>query len=199
MKRLIVVIIISILLFGCSRQPDPNQRDRSPLKIGFFGDLSGPTFNFGQSAKNGMLMAVDQINLAGGINGRKLDVVIEDDRGSPERAAELAGKLISQDQVISIIAAGTSGNSRAAAPKAQAAHIPMISPSSTDPAVTQVGDYIFRTCFVDAFQGEVMARFASQSLGAKKAAILFDFNSPYGRGLTDFFEFSFAKLGGRIV
>lgn len=144
-------------------------------------------------------MAVDQINLAGGINGRKLDIVIDDDRGSPERAAELAGKLISQDQVISIIAAGTSGNSRAAAPKAQAAHIPMISPSSTDPAVTQVGDYIFRTCYVDAFQGEVMARFAAQTLGAKKAAVLFDFNSPYGRGLTDFFEFSFARVGGRIV
>ena len=144
-------------------------------------------------------MAVDQINMTGGIDGRPLDVVIEDDRGSPERSAELVAKLITQDQVISIIAAGTSGNSRAAAPKAQAAHVPMISPSSTDPAVTQVGDYIFRTCFVDTFQGEVMARFAAQTLGAKKAAILYDFNSPYGRGLTDFFEFSFAKLGGRIV
>lgn len=198
-KRLIAFLVVSILILGCSRQSDPNPRDRTPIKIGFFGDLTGPTFNFGQSAKNGMLMAVDQINLTGGINGRPLDVVMEDDHGSPERAAELAGKLINQDQVISIIAAGTSGNSRAAAPKAQAAHIPMISPSSTDPAVTQVGDYIFRTCFVDAFQGEVMARFASQTLGAKKAAILFDFNSPYGRGLTDFFEFSFAKLGGRIV
>jgi branched-chain amino acid transport system substrate-binding protein len=198
-KRLIAVLIVSILILGCSRQPNFDQRDRTPIKIGFFGDLSGLTFNFGQSAKNGMLMAVDQINLAGGINGRPIDVVMEDDRGSPERAAELAGKLINQDQVISILAAGTSGNSRAAAPKAEAAHIPMISPSSTDPAVTQVGTYIFRACFVDAFQGEVMARFATQTLGAKKAAILYDFNSPYGRGLTDFFEFSFAKLGGRIV
>jgi branched-chain amino acid transport system substrate-binding protein len=184
---------------GCSRQPNPNEPDRSPIKIGFFGDLSGPTFNFGQSAKNGMLMAVDQINQAGGLNRRQIDIVIEDDLGSPERAAELAGKLISQDQVVAIIAAGTSGNSRAAAPKAQAAHVPMISPSSTDPAVTQVGDYIFRACFVDAFQGQVMARFATQTLKATKAAILFDFNSPYGRGLTEYFELSFAKLGGQIV
>jgi branched-chain amino acid transport system substrate-binding protein len=198
-KALVVVLIIAILTLGCSRQPNPNEPDRTPIKIGFFGDLSGPTFNFGQSAKNGMLMAADQINQAGGINGRQIDVVIEDDHGSPERAAELAGKLITQDHVVSIIAAGTSGNSRAAAPKAQAARIPMISPSSTDPAVTQVGDYIFRACFVDAFQGEVMARFAVQTLGAKQAAILFDFNSPYGRGLSDFFELSFAKLGGRIV
>ena len=198
-KRLIAIIVTTILLIGCSRQPNSNVRDRTPIKIGFFGDLSGPTFNFGQSAKNGMLMAADEINQAGGINGRRIDVVIDDDRGSPEQAAELAGKLISQDRVVAIIAAGTSGNSRAAAPKAQAAHIPMISPSSTDPAVTQVGDYIFRACFVDAFQGEVMARFAAQTLGAKKAAILFDFNSPYGRGLSDFFELSFSKLGGQIV
>ena len=169
------------------------------ITIGYFGDLSGPTFNFGQSAINGVLLAVDQINLAGGINGRRLDVVIEDDRGSPEEAARLAGKLIDQNKVIAIIAGGTSGNSRAAAPKAQAEKIPLISPSSTDPAVTQVGDYIFRACFVDAFQGEVMARFAANTLKAKKAAILFDFNSPYGRGLTDYFELSFSKLGGQIV
>jgi branched-chain amino acid transport system substrate-binding protein len=193
------MLIVSVLIIGCGRQPNSNERDRTPIKIGFFGDLSGPTFNFGQSAKNGMLMAADQINQAGGINGRPIDVVIDDDHGSPEQAAELTGKLINQDHVVSIIAAGTSGNSRAAAPKAQAAHIPMISPSSTDPAVTQVGEYIFRACFVDAFQGEVMARFAAQTLGAKKAAILFDFNSPYGRGLTEFFELSFAKLGGQIV
>lgn len=198
-KALVVVLTISILLAGCTRQPNPNEPDRSPIKIGFFGDLSGPTFNFGQSAKNGMLMAVDQINQAGGVRGRQIDVVIEDDHGSPERAAELTGKLISQDQVVAIIAAGTSGNSRAAAPKAQAAHVPMISPSSTDPAVTQVGDYIFRACFVDAFQGQVMAKFATQTLNAKKAAILFDFNSPYGRGLTEYFELNFAKLGGQIV
>jgi branched-chain amino acid transport system substrate-binding protein len=198
-KALVVVLIISVLIAGCSRQPNANEPDRSPIKIGFFGDLSGPTFNFGQSAKNGMLMAVDQINQAGGIDGRQIDVVIEDDHGSPERAAELTGKLITQDQVVAIIAGGTSGNSRAAAPKAQAAHVPMISPSSTDPAVTQVGDYIFRACFVDAFQGQVMARFAAQTLNAKKAAILFDFNSHYGRGLTEYFELSFAKLGGQIV
>jgi branched-chain amino acid transport system substrate-binding protein len=101
--------------------------------------------------------------------------------------------------VIAIIAGGTSGNSRAAAPKAQASHIPLISPSSTDPAVTQTGDYIFRACFVDSFQGEVMAIFAFNTLKAQTAAILFDFNSPYGRGLTEYFELSFGKLGGEIV
>lgn len=185
---------------SCNRQPaNAPVRDRSRIKLGFFGDLSGRTFNFGQSAKNGILMAADEINQAGGINGRQLDVVIDDDKGSPEEAASLTGKLITNDQVVAIIGGGTSSNSRAAAPKAQAEHVPLISPSSTDPAVTQVGDYIFRACFVDAFQGDVMAKFAINTLKAKKAAILFDFNASYGRGLTDYFELSFAKLGGQIV
>jgi branched-chain amino acid transport system substrate-binding protein len=195
-----VIIVVLALAFSCSRRADNGpQPNRSTIKIGYFGDLSGPTFNFGQSAINGVLMAADQINQLGGINGRHLDVVIEDDRGRPEEAARLTAKLIDQDKVIAIIGGGTSGNSRAAAPKAQSSHVPMISPSSTDPAVTQTGDYIFRACFVDSFQGGVMASFAANTLKAKRAAILFDFNSPYGRGLTEFFELSFTKLGGEIV
>ena len=193
-------IVLMALAFSCTRQSEePGAPDRSLIKIGFFGDLTGPTFNFGKSAYNGVLMAADEINQSGGINGRRIDVVIEDDKGSPEEAARLTAKLIDQDKVVAIIAGGTSGNSRAAAPKAQASHVPLISPSSTDPAVTQTGDYIFRACFVDTFQGEVMARFALNTLKAQKAAIIFDFNSPYGRGLTDYFKLSFAKLGGRIV
>src|SRR4029079_6363178 len=117
--------------------------DRSTIKIGYFGDLTGPTFNFGRSAINGVLLAADEINQSGGINGRRIDVVIEDDKGSPEEAARLTAKLIDQDKVVWIIGGGPSGNSRAAAPKAQASHVPLISPSSTDPAVTQTGDYIF--------------------------------------------------------
>ena len=196
----ILLLSISIALIGSCRQTGSSPKpDRSTIKLGFFGDLSGPTFNYGESAKNGVLMAADQINQGGGIKGRKLDIVIEDDHGSPERAAVLTGKLIEQDKVVAMIAAGTSGNSRAAAPKAQASHVPLIAPSSTDPAVTQLGDYIFRACFVDAFQGDVMARFAINSLKAHRAAILFDFNSSYGRGLSDYFELSFAKLGGDIA
>jgi len=197
---LLALFCLLVFALSCER---PEQKgpvpDRSPIKIGYLGDLSGPTFDFGQSAKNGMLLAADQINQAGGINGRKIDVVIEDDQGSPELAASLVSKLIDRDKVVAVIAGGASGNSLAAAPKAQSAEIPMISPSSTNPAVTQVGNYIFRACFIDAFQGEVMAKFAAQRLQAKKAAIMLDFNSPYSRGLTDFFELSFAKLGGQVV
>jgi len=195
-----IVIVLMALAFSCSRPGDDNTApDHTTIEIGYFGDLTGPTFNFGQSAINGVLMATSELNQAGGINGRKIDVVIEDDKGSPEEAARLTAKLIDQDKVVAIIGGGTSGNSRAAAPKAQASHIPMISPSSTDPAVTQTGNYIFRACFVDTFQGEVMASFAVNTLKAKKAAILTDFNSPYSKGLTDYFKLSFGRLGGTIV
>ncbi|HEY4426314.1 MAG TPA: ABC transporter substrate-binding protein [Pyrinomonadaceae bacterium] len=195
-----IVIIVLALAFSCSRPGEDNVApNRTTIEIGYFGDLTGPTFNFGQSAINGVLMAASEVNQSGGINGRKIDIVIEDDKGSPEEAARLTAKLIDQDKVVAIIAGGTSGNSRAAAPKAQASHIPFISPSSTDPAVTQTGNYIFRACFVDTFQGEVMASFAHNTLKAQKAAILTDFNSPYSKGLTDYFKLSFGRLGGTIV
>jgi branched-chain amino acid transport system substrate-binding protein len=190
---------VALVLTASCSSPQQSGADRATINIGFFGDLTGPTFNFGLSAKNGVLMAADEINQGGGINGRQIDIVIEDDKGSPEEAAKATGKLIDRYHVIAIIGAGASGNSLASAPKAQAAHVPLIAPSSTNPAVTKSGDYIFRACFIDAFQGEVMARFAVNTLKAKRAAIMLDFNSPYSRGLTDFFEFSFTKLGGEIV
>ena len=197
---LAVAIVLLALVFSCGRQSGDNgSPDRSTIKIGFFGDLSGPTFNFGKSAINGVLLAADEINQGGGINHRRIDVVYEDDKGSPEEAARLTAKLIDQDKVLAIIGGGTSANSRAAAPKAQSFQVPLIAPSSTDPAVTQTCDYIFRACFVDTFQGEVMASFAIKTLKAQKAAILYDFNSPYGRGLTEYFRVSFTNLGGRIV
>jgi branched-chain amino acid transport system substrate-binding protein len=195
----LVLLCLLAALMTPSCAPQKKAEDHSTIEIGFFGDLTGPTFNFGLSAKNGVLMAADEINQAGGINGHKIDIVIEDDKGSPEEAAQVTGKLIDRYKVMAIIGAGASGNSLAAAPKAQSAHVPLIAPSSTNPAVTQVGDYIFRACFMDAFQGEVMAKFAANTLKARKAAIMLDFNSPYSRGLTEFFEFSFAKLEGQIV
>src|SRR5258706_16420240 len=197
---LIFLVLLSLIALAPSCTSKQNSTaDHATLNIGFFGDLTGPTFNFGTSAKNGVLMAADEINQAGGINGRQIDIVIEDDKGSPEEAAQVTGKLIDRYKVVAIIGAGASGNSLAAAPKAQSARVPLIAPSSTNPAVTQVGDYIFRACFIDAFQGEVMAKFAVNTLKAKRAAIMLDFNSPYSRGLMDFFWFSFLKLGGEIV
>jgi branched-chain amino acid transport system substrate-binding protein len=193
-------VVLPVITVSCASQQQPGDtRDRSTIKIGYFGDLSGLTFNFGQSAKNGALMAAEEINQAGGINGRKIDIVIEDDQGSPELAASIANKLTREDKVIALIAGGVSGSSLAAGPIAQSAKVPMISPSSTNPAVTQIGAYIFRACFIDPFQGEVMANFSYNTLQARTAAIMLDFNSPYSRDLTEFFELSFTKLGGRVI
>jgi branched-chain amino acid transport system substrate-binding protein len=203
MKRipLSILLITSLFFaFACERRGGSAAGDASgTIVIGYYGDLSGRTSNFGQSTKEGVLMAADEINKAGGINGRQVQILSEDDEGRPEKAATVVTKLIDQDRVVALIGEVASGNTLAAAPKAQAAKIPMISPSSTNPAVTQVGDYIFRVCFIDPFQGEVMAKFAANTLKAKKAAIMLDFNSPYSRGLTEFFEASFTKLGGQIV
>jgi len=203
MKRILVslgLIATIFFAFACERRGGPGAGGESgQIVVGYYGDLTGRTSNFGQSTKNGVEMAVDEINKAGGINGRQIKVLSEDDEGRPEKAATVVTKLIDQDRVIALVGEVASGNSLAAAPKAQAAKVPMISPSSTNPAVTQVGDYIFRVCFIDPFQGEVMAKFAANTLKAKKAAIMLDFNSPYSRGLTEFFESSFTKLGGQVV
>lgn len=203
MKRIVLslgLITTLCFAFACERRGGSNGGDTSgPIKVGYYGDLSGRTSNFGQSTKKGVEMAADEINKAGGVNGRQVQILSEDDEGRPEKAATVVTKQIDQDKVAVLIGEVASGNTLAAAPKAQAAHIPMISPSSTNPAVTQVGDYIFRVCFIDPFQGEVMAKFAANTLKAKKAAIMLDFNSPYSRGLTEFFEAAFTKLGGQIV
>lgn len=203
MKRILpsILLITSLFFaFACERKGGPGVGSATgSIVIGYYGDLSGRTSNFGQSTKEGALMAADEINKAGGIDGRQLEILSEDDEGRPEKAATVVTKLIDQDRVVALIGEVASGNTLAAAPKAQAAKVPMISPSSTNPAVTQVGDYIFRVCFIDPFQGEVMAKFAANTLKAKKAAIMLDFNSPYSRGLTEFFEASFKKLGGEIA
>jgi branched-chain amino acid transport system substrate-binding protein len=203
MKRLLLSLgLIASLLFAfaCERKGGSGAGGNSgTIVVGYYGDLSGRTSNFGQSTKNGVEMAADEINKAGGISGRQIQILSEDDEGRPEKAATVVTKLIDQDRVVALLGEVASGNTLAAAPKAQAAKVPMISPSSTNPAVTQVGDYISRVCFIDPFQGAVMAKFAANTLKAKKAAIMLDFNSPYSRGLTEFFESSFNKLGGEIV
>ena len=203
MKRtLFALFLITTLLIGfaCERRGTVSSGGGTgPILVGYYGDLSGRTSSFGQSTKNGVEMAADEINKAGGINGRTIQIITEDDQGEPNKAATVVTKLINQDKVQAILGEVASSNSLAAAPKAQEAKVPMISPSSTNPAVTQVCDYIFRVCFIDPFQGEVMAKFSANNLKAKRAAILYDFNSDYSRGLYQFFKRSFTSLGGQVV
>jgi branched-chain amino acid transport system substrate-binding protein len=194
-----LIITIIAAMTGCTRRGSNCTDPGGVIKIGVYGDLSGQTSSFGQSTKNGAQMAADEINARGGINGRQIQLIHEDDQGEPGKAATVVAKLINQDGVRALIGEVASSNSIAAAPNAQDAKVPMITPSSTNPKVTEIGDYIFRVCFIDPFQGEVMAKFAANTLKAKRAAILFDSNSDYSKGLTRFFQESFIKLGGQIV
>jgi branched-chain amino acid transport system substrate-binding protein len=161
--------------------------------------MTGDTATFGRSADQGIRMAVEDVNAAGGVLGKKLEVVTEDDRSVTEEARSAAQKLIQRDQIKALLGEIASSRSLAAAPEAQRAKVPMISPGSTNPKVTEVGDYIFRACFIDPFQGAVMARFAADELHAKRFAILFDFKQDYSVGLAQVFRETVKKNGGEIV
>ena len=180
---------------GNNQQGQPS----SEILVGEFGSLTGTTATFGISTRNGIDMAIDEVNKAGGLLGKNVRVIVEDDQGKPEEAQTVVTKLITRDQVIAILGEVASSRTMAAAPVAQQNRIPMISPSSTNPKVTEIGDYIFRVCFIDPFQGLVMAKFATNTLKLKNVAILRDIKNDYSVGLADVFVDNFKKLGGNIV
>src|SRR4030065_675453 len=188
----VIMAAIFLLIFGCGKKEDV-------IKIGEFGSLTGLTATFGINTDRGIQMAVEKINQDGGLLGKKVVVIVEDDQGKPEEAATAVKKLINQDKVIAILGEVASSRSKAGAPICQQAKIPMISPASTDPSVTEIGDYIFRICFIDPFQGTVMAKFCWNTLKVKTAAIFTDVKNDYSVGLADFFKRTFEELGGKVV
>jgi branched-chain amino acid transport system substrate-binding protein len=169
------------------------------IVVGEYGSLTGTTATFGQSTHNGITQAFDELNAAGGLLGKKVKVLVEDDRSQPEEATTAVTKLINQSHVVAMLGEVSSSRSLAAAPICQANKVPMVTPSSTNPRVTQVGDYIFRVCFIDPFQAPVMAKFAANTLKIKRVAILTDVRNDYSIGLQTFFRQSFKALGGEIV
>jgi branched-chain amino acid transport system substrate-binding protein len=169
------------------------------LLLGVATSLTGGQATFGVSTRNGIQMAIKQANDAGGVKGKKLEVRVYDNQGKPEEAAQAVTRLINQDKVTIILGDVASSNSLAMAEKAQAAGVPMITPSSTNPAVTEKGDFIFRVCFIDPFQGFVMAKFARENLKLSKVAVLQDNKSAYSIGLTDVFTRKFTEMGGKVT
>ncbi len=167
--------------------------------MGEFGSLTGTTATFGISTKNAIDLAIEEANAAGGIAGKPIKIIVEDDQGRPEEAATAVRKLVEQDRVIAVLGEVASSRSLAGAPICQNAGVPMITPSSTNPKVTQVGDFIFRVCFIDPFQGMVAAKFSVDTLKATNAAVLRDIKNDYSVGLADFFTNTFTQLGGKIV
>src|SRR5690606_18925181 len=142
------------------------------IKIGEYASLTGKEASYGQASHRGTLLAIEEINAAGGVLGKKLELITEDNQSKSGESATIAKKFVSRDKVVAVIGEVASSRSLEAAPVCQRAKVPMISTSSTNPKVTEVGDYIFRVCFIDPFQGTVMAKFARDTLKLKKVAML---------------------------
>ena len=169
------------------------------IKVGEFASLTGKEATFGQSSHKGTLLAIEELNAAGGVLGKKFELITEDTQSKQGESASVVRKLVSRDKVIAVLGEVASGRSLEAAPICQNAKVPMISPSSTNPKVTEVGDFVFRVCFIDPFQGTVMALFAKNTLKAKNVAVLTDAAAPYSVGLATFFKEKFVADGGKIA
>ena len=169
------------------------------IKIGEVDPLTGGVSQFGIGSHQGFVLAFEEVNAEGGILGQKIELVSEDDQSKPGQSATAVRKLITQDKVVAILGDATSSATLEAAPIAQADKIPMITPTATNPRITEVGDFIFRVCFLDEFQGRVLARFAREKLKAQKIFTLTDVKQDYSIDLLKFFKEEFAKLGGTIV
>jgi branched-chain amino acid transport system substrate-binding protein len=190
---LLAIGLAATLLTACNRTPS------DAIVVGEYASLTGNEATFGTSSHEGTLLAVEQINAGGGVLGKKIKLITEDDQSKAGEAATVVNKLIARDGAVAILGEVASSRSLEAAPICQQNKIPMISPSSTNPKVTETGDYIFRVCFIDPFQGTVMANFASKTLNAKKVAVFTDVKSDYSKGLAKFFKEAFTKNGGEIV
>ncbi len=202
MKKLLSVILIAVfamsMLAGCGETANANE-----IKIGINYELSGAVATYGQSSVDGIELAVDEINAAGGINGKKIVLVKYDNKSEPAEATTLANKLMTQDKVIAILGPATSGSFKAEIPVAVKNKIPVASGSATLDDVTVdkngVKEYAFRVCYNDSFQGTTMANYATKKFNAKKAVVIKDNSSDYGKGLAENFNKVFKAAGGEIV
>lgn len=192
-KRVCLSLCI-VMLLGCGIQNVTGQ-----IKIGAVTCLTGELSTFGVSSKQGADLAVGEINSAGGVLGQPIDLIVEDNGSKAGETATIFRKFVSQDKVAAILGDLTSSATMEGAPIAQDAKIPMLTPSATNVAITKVGNYIFRSCFVDPFTGRIMAKFALDQLKAKQAIVLTDVKQDYSIGLTEAIRQYFVANGARIL
>ena len=191
------VMALAVLLVGCTQAP-------KELKVAILAPLSGPAPTFGVLTRDGALLAVDEWNAKGGVLGRKITTVLEDSQCAADAAVNAANKVINQDKVHFIIGEVCSGASIPVSEIANREKVIQITPASTNPSVTvdasgKTKPYIFRTVFIDSYQGRVAANFAFTDLKAKKVFFLFDQGNDYSSGLTATFKAEFQKLGGKVA
>jgi branched-chain amino acid transport system substrate-binding protein len=212
MKKTLILLFVLVLVIGsfaacggAKEETGDNSAAPTEVKIGINYELSGAVATYGQASVDGIMMAFDEINAAGGINGMKIVPVQIDNKSDAAEATTIATKLMTEEGVVACLGPATSGNFMATIPVAMGNKIPVISASATaDEGVTtdangNVNDYVFRLCFNDSFQGITMANFASQNLSAKTAVIIADNSSDYAKGLAKNFKETFTASGGTIV
>lgn len=187
--------VVSAMMIAASCSGKKNDT----IKIGGIAPLSGGVAVYGTECKNGIDLAVEEINAAGGINGQKIEFICEDDEGDSAKSVNAYKKLVTKDRVKVIIGSLTSGCTMAITNLAQAQKVVQIAPAATAVAITDAGNYVFRACYTDPFQGKIGGKFAYENLGTKKAAILYDIGNDYSVGLTDNFTAEYTSMGGSIV
>ncbi len=207
MRNSIVYFIATAVALGiasCNGGGGGKPEEAGTIKIGHFASLTGKEATFGSQVDNGVRLALEEINGGGGVLGKKIDVITEDTRSTSQEAISAVEKLIGRDKVIALLGEVASSRSIAAAPIAERDKVPMISPASTNEQVTLdknggTRQYVFRICFIDPFQGTVMAKFAHDNLKFTRVAILKDNANDYSVGLANNFRQTFAGLGGQVV
>lgn len=199
------IFLFAALLTGltaCAEKPSPDKGNGAatePIKLGAFAALTGNNAVQGSLMAQGIALAIEEANASGGVLGRQLLLLTEDTQSKATEAAAVVTKLINSEAVVAVIGESASSRTLAAAPVAQQNRIPLVSPISTSVKVTEFGDCIFRVCFIDPFQGTVMATFAAKTLKVKSVAVLKDTKSDYSIGLRDEFVKTFTSLGGAVV
>ncbi|KPU44070.1 leucine-, isoleucine-, valine-, threonine-, and alanine-binding protein precursor [Oxobacter pfennigii] len=208
------MLVLALVLTACSGQGGSNNNNPTTaptggasaglgaeVKIGAVLPMTGDVATFGKSSKQGLDLLIEQYNANGGINGSKIVLVVEDDENKPESGVAALQKLINNDKVVGVVGSVASKVTLAMAPVATQSKVPMVSSSSTNPGVTALAgnEYAFRACFIDPFQGTVIAKFASETLKAKTAAVLYDVANDYTVGLAEFFTAAFEAAGGKVV
>ena len=206
-KKVIITLVIASFLVsmfvGCSNKSNEahsSEKKESEIVIGAILPLTGSVSTYGQSAKNGAELFIEEINENGGIDGKKVVIKYEDDEGDSTKAINAYDKLVNQENVSMIVGPLTSGCANAVGPKATADKIPLITPTGTETNLTTTGgEYVFRTCYIDSVQGEVIAKYASEKLEAKKMAILYNVGSDYSKGIAETIKDKFEAAGGEVV
>ena len=200
---MVASVALAAMLSGCGGDKKPAGGDT--IKVGGNLEMTGGSASFGISSKNAIELAFKNINDKGGINGKKLELVVADNKSEAAEATNAMQKLVSQDKVVAVIGPNLSSATIAAGAINNGSKVLDIAPMATNPNVTvdpatgKTKEYNFRACFIDPFQGTVMANFAKNDLQATKAAILIDNSSDYAKGLAAFFKENFIKNGGTVV